>query len=228
MRGKWVLGAAAILALVVVGGIGGLTMRAFAGTSHYTAKTTTVTKWCLYVDRTDGGDSYGDVSVVPKYGHKTCIVGKRGPAGNSSVVSWNKTVQTPAAPLGAKRKGTGSTAYIVLAKVGPFAIRGYCTGADGSATAETDVFSGQDGSSFSWNGSSLAGSFGNGNDQAASPSASGSSQSPSYDNESDYGDFSVSTADGKTAFTGSANNGVYLNGSTGPACSFSGYLVMEK
>jgi hypothetical protein len=42
------------------------------------------------------------------------------------------------------------------------------------------------------------------------------------------GEFSVSTADQKTAFTGFATNGVYIQGPTGPACSFTGYLVLEK
>ena len=60
MRGKWALAAAAVLVLVVVGGVGGLTMRAFAGVAHTTIKTNTVTRFCVYVDRTNGGDSYGD------------------------------------------------------------------------------------------------------------------------------------------------------------------------
>ena len=40
--------------------------------------TKTVTKYCVYVDRKDSGDSYGDLSAIPKYGHKTCIAGKPG------------------------------------------------------------------------------------------------------------------------------------------------------
>ena len=47
MRGKWAVAAAVVLALVVVGGVGGLTMRAFAGTSHTKVVTKTVTKLCV-------------------------------------------------------------------------------------------------------------------------------------------------------------------------------------
>jgi hypothetical protein len=90
MRGKLALAGAAVLALVVVGGVGGLTVRAFGGTAA--VKTKTVTKLCVYVDRRDGGDSYGDYSADPTYGNKVCITGKRGPAGDSSVITWNKTV----------------------------------------------------------------------------------------------------------------------------------------
>ena len=53
-----------VVALVVVGGIGGLTMLAFAGVAHGTAKTTTVTRLCVYIDRSSTGDSYGDVTVT--------------------------------------------------------------------------------------------------------------------------------------------------------------------
>jgi len=224
MRGRWVLGAAAVLALVVVGGVGGLTMRAFAGVNHSTAKTTTVTRLCVYVDRKDAGDSYGDLSTQAKYGHKTCIVGKRGPAGNTSVITWNKTVATPSVPTA---KHFGSSAHFVdLATVGPFTVRGYCSAPD-NTEAVTDVLSAQDGSSFAWGDNYLPGSFNSGNDQRASNFADGSSQNPDFVNEYNSGDFSVSTADQKTAFTGFANNGVYMNGADGPACSFTGYLVVE-
>jgi hypothetical protein len=33
--------------------------------------------------------------------------------------------------------------------------------------------------------------------------------------------------DGKTAITGFPNYGVFVQGSSGPACSFSGYLVED-
>ncbi len=225
MRGKWALAAAAVLALVVVGGVGGLTMRAFAGVTHGTAKTTTVTKLCVYVDRKDGGDSYGDLSADPKYGHKTCIAGKQGPAGDTSVVTWNKTVATPSAPT-AKRFGSAAH-FVDLATVGPFTVRGYCSSGEG-VEAVTDVLSAQDGSSLAWGDNYYSGDFNNTDDHQASNPSDGSPQSPDFVNEYDSGDFSVSTADQKTAFTGFANNGSYIQGADGPACSFTGYLVMEK
>jgi hypothetical protein len=229
MRGKWVLGAAAILALVVVGAVGGVTVRAFAGTSHVTVTDTkVVTKFCVYVDRRNGGDSYGDLSVVPKYSHKVCIVGKRGPSGSSSIVSWNKTIATAGAPPGAKhfaRKGNAN--FVDLAKIGPFTIRGFCSSVEG-VQATTDVVSGQDGSSFAWDDNVQAGSFNSGNTAQASNSAYGSSESAGYATEYDNGDFAVTTADGATAFTGFATNGVYINGAEGPACSFQGHVVIEN
>src|SRR5262249_1625367 len=146
MRGKWALAAAAVLALVVVGGVGGLTMRAFAGTARTTVtKTKIVTKLCVYVDRTNGGDSYPHVSVKPKYSHKICIAGKRGPAGanglagpsgpavpagpsgppgaagNTSIITWNKTVATP---IGLPLRRGGPPPGTTLATAGPFTIIG--------------------------------------------------------------------------------------------------------
>ena len=62
-----------ICALAVVLGI---TSGALAGA---TAKQTS--RFCVYIDHLDRGASYLDVSVEPKYGHKTCIVGKQGAKG---------------------------------------------------------------------------------------------------------------------------------------------------
>ena len=223
MRGKWVLTAAAVLALVVVGGFGGLS-KAFAGVGHWMGTTTNVTKLCVYVDRTDGGVSYGDLSLVPKYGHRTCIVGKRGPAGTSSVVTWNKTVATPSQPAAAH----GAASHFVdLATVGPFTVRGYCRAGDGVG-AVTDVISAQDGSSFAWDDTTRPADFNNNDDEQASDYANGSSGDPDYITEYQNGEFSVSTGDQKTAFTGWAANGVYIQGPEGPACSFIGHLIIEN
>ena len=225
MRGKWALASGVVVALVVVGGIGGLTMRAFAGVAHGTVKTTTVTRLCVYIDRSSTGDSYGDVTVSPKYAHKTCITGKRGPAGNSSVITWNRTVATPSV-IGAKRYGVAAH-FVDLATVGPFTVRGYCQSGDGVG-AVTHVRSAQDGSSFAWDDSVYAASFNSGDDQKASNFAFGSTQSPGFVTEYTNGEFSVSTSDQKTAFTGFATNGVYIQGPEGPACSFIGHLVVEN
>jgi hypothetical protein len=226
MRGKFVLATAAVLALIVVGGVGGLTMRAVAGVAHATTKTTNVTKLCVYVDRTNGGDSYGDYTAASKYGNKTCIVGKRGPAGNTSVVTWNKTVASAPAPPAAKRRAGGFTGNtVVLAKVGPFTVKGYCAL---GVNAFTNVASAQNGSSLAWATSTYAGDFNSGNEVRVSNTATGSSGAPAFVTEYQNGEFSVSTSDQKTAFTGFAANGVYIQGPTGPACSFTGYLVREK
>jgi hypothetical protein len=62
-----------ISALAVVLGI---TSGALAGA---TAKETS--RFCVYIDKTDRGNSHLDISANPKYGHKTCIVGKQGAKG---------------------------------------------------------------------------------------------------------------------------------------------------
>jgi hypothetical protein len=62
-----------ICALAVVLGI---TSGALAGA---TAKQTS--RFCVYVDHVRHGASYLDLSTNHKYGHKTCIVGKRGAKG---------------------------------------------------------------------------------------------------------------------------------------------------
>jgi hypothetical protein len=227
MRRKWVLVAGAVVALIAVGGVGGLTMRAFAGVAHSTKKPKTVTRFCVYVDGTNHGDSYGDLSTRAKYGHKTCIVGKRGPAGDTSVVTWNKTEATAATPVAGRKGIGGPTGAIDLATVGPFTVVGYCPAVEG-VEAVTWVTSAQDGSSFVWNDDYYPGNFDNGDEHQASNPAYGAPEDPDFVNEYDSGDFSVSTADQKTAFTGFANNGVYIDGPDGPACSFTGYLVVEK
>jgi hypothetical protein len=84
MRRSWILGAAVVAALAVLGTAGAIAIAGVAKGTHAkqaSHSTKTVTKYCVYVDRKDGGDSYGDLSAVPKYGHKTCIVGKRGSRG---------------------------------------------------------------------------------------------------------------------------------------------------
>lgn len=54
----------------------GITSGALAGA---TAKQTS--RFCVYIDKTDRGNSHLDISANPKYGHKTCIVGKQGAKG---------------------------------------------------------------------------------------------------------------------------------------------------
>lgn len=199
-------------------------MRAVAGVAHDKVVTKTVTRFCVYVDHTNAGDSYGDVTVLPKYKNRVCIVGKRGRAGDSSVVTWNKTVSAPSA---AKRRAGGSAGTVTLANVWPFTVRGHCaSGAD--VEAYTSVVSTENGSSLAWDDTSEAGSFDFGQETRVSNSAHGLPLAPDFQTEYDNGEFSVSTSDQKTAFTGFATNGVYIQGQGGPACSFTGYLVLEK
>ena len=95
-------------------------------------------------------------------------------------------------------------------------------------SAVTRVLSAQDGSSFAWDDNSDPADFNNGESLQASNFANGSIQSPSFVTEYTNGEFAVSTADQKMAFTGWAANGVYIQGPAGPACSFIGHLVVEN
>jgi hypothetical protein len=90
MRKRWVLLSATVVALSVAGSVGAF---AFAGTSHTAAVRHTkrgvhflgnVSRFCIYIDHRNGGDSYGDLSAVAKYGNKICVVGKRGAKGTKS------------------------------------------------------------------------------------------------------------------------------------------------
>ena len=167
MRGRWILAATAVAALSVMGTVGAM---ALAGVSHHTTIVTkTVTKYCVYVDRKDGGDSYGDLSAIPKYGHKLCIVGKRGSKGSTGApgpkgdtgakgdtgdqgppgppgagtVTWNKTIATAGADF-------ANANTVTLATVGPFTVTGYCylfNGDAGQYIAETYVTTSADGAS---------------------------------------------------------------------------------
>ena len=67
-KGLFVLGALAVVL--------GITSGALAGA---TAKQTS--RFCVYIDKTDRGNSHLDISANSKYGHKTCIVGKQGAKG---------------------------------------------------------------------------------------------------------------------------------------------------
>ncbi len=253
MRRRWILGAALVGAAAVMGTVGAM---AFAGVSRHTKIVTkTVTKYCVYVDRKDGGDSYGDLSAIPKYGHKLCIVGKRGskgaqgatgapgpkgdtgakgdtgdqgppgPPGSTNTVTWNTTVATAGADF-------AHANTVTLATVGPFTLTGYCylfNGDAGQYSAETYITTSQDGASLRdyFTNNNYPGNF----DIATGPvqvgtgayvDGSGVDWEPAYD-----GKFGVDDGTGTTVFLGAPNNGVFIQGASGPTCSFSGDLVKE-
>ncbi len=58
--------------------------------------------------------------------------------------------------------------------------------------------------------------------QRATPEILTGSDSPAEDEPNT---FAAQSADGTTSITGFPNEGVFVEGSSGPACSFSGYLV---
>ena len=123
-----------ICALAVVLGI---TSGALAGA---TAKQTS--RFCVYVDHLDRGASYLDVSVEPKYGHKTCIVGKQGAKGAKGAKGATGA-QGPKGDTGAKG-ATGPSGinsplvYSFAAAIGPDT--GACSDSGSGAGWATDTF----------------------------------------------------------------------------------------
>jgi len=73
---KFIIAAAAVLSLALIGVAAGSTQL---HTTKVTSSNTT-SRFCVYVDHR-AGQTHGDVSVLPKFTHRTCIVGKTGARG---------------------------------------------------------------------------------------------------------------------------------------------------
>jgi hypothetical protein len=281
MRRRWILGAAAITTLVVMGTVGAIAFAGVSKANHSGSSrkvirikrttTKTTSSFCVYVDRTDSGDSFGDLSVLPKYGNKTCIKGKtgakgakgatgatgaageQGPKGDTgsqgpqgppgangpgNMVTWNTTVAEPAPIETSSVSGksphvirTNSTSdapgEVTLATIGPLTVIGFCGSGEGDF-AETDITTSQDGSFLQWDDEQFNGDFDNDGLYEVSLDANGDSEDPAWIGPSaddNANTFAAQSADGSTSITGFPNEGVFVEGSNGPTCSFSGYLV---
>lgn len=164
----------------------------------------------------------------------TGATGAPGAPGPSSIVQWDKTVQTP---------GTYSSPNgTVLATVGPFTILGYCYVGDGTpgyeddengqTYATTDATTSQNNSALSaYSAQEDVDPF---NASSGAFEVSESGEAPNTDDPSEPafvgpydGSFALSTANGSTVVNGFPNQGVYMQGASGPACSYSGYLVKQ-
>jgi hypothetical protein len=281
MQRRWILGAAVLATVTVMGTVGaiafaGVSNAKHTGASHsirVTSKSSasraakTASTFCFYVDRTNGGDSHGDLSAVPKYGNKTCIQGKKGPKGakgttgdpgeqgpkgptgsqgppgakgnpgTSVLVTWNTTIaeaEVPPPPSGdspanSKIHAAGPNT-VTLATVGPFTVIGYC-GVIGGTTAGTEITTSQTNSFLQWDDEEFDGTFDNDGPYDVSLEAFTDDPSapdwigPSADDQPN--EFAAQSADGNTTITGFPSQGVFVEGSEGPACSFSGYLVKD-
>lgn len=110
MRKRWILVAVAALA---VAGAAGAISGAFAAVTKSSnhakraSSTKTVTRFCVYVDHTGRGDSNGDLSIVAGYGHKICIVGKKGAKGSTGAAG--AAGSTGAAGAAGAKGATGAT-----------------------------------------------------------------------------------------------------------------------
>jgi hypothetical protein len=118
----------------------------------------------------------------------------------------------------------------VLAKVGPFTVTGYCYVNTTTTAAATYI-------ATSEKGSYAQGYSGMGSEAALAveepvqisddkPEGLTATHVATF-TSADDGSWGGQTADGSLTFNGFANQGVWLSGESGPACSFSGYLVTE-
>lgn len=112
---------------------------------------------------------------------------------------------------------TDPAGEVTLATIGPLTVIGFC-GSDGIG----DVFAETDDEQFN-------GDFSNdGLYEASDDAQSDDPSNPQWIGPSAFdsaNEFAAQSADGSTSITGFPNEGVYVEGATGPTCSFSGYLT---
>ena len=149
--------------------------------------------------------------------------GPRGPEGVSRVDRWRTTVTTAG-------KSKGEAAIVVLAAVGPFTVEGHCYEEGAVTDAATYIRTSQ-------TGSFAQGYSGQGSEsplkaeedfQISQDTASGvtATHEARFDSADD-GSWGAVSQDNAVSLNGFGNQGVWLQGASGPACSFSGYLVIE-
>jgi hypothetical protein len=141
----------------------------------------------------------------------------------SNMLQWNATVATPGA-------GIGTPNTVTLETVGPFTVTGYCYISGSNTVAATYGTTSQNGSGFSaYSGNEHLDPWNTGDaEDLLDTDAKGatSTSTPGFSGPDD-GSWAFSTANGSVVVNGFGNQGVYMQGSSGPACSFSGYLVKQ-
>ena len=147
--------------------------------------------------------------------------GAQGPPGPSNTMTWKATVATAGASFAAANT-------VTLATVTPFTVKGYCYLSGGTTYAETYITTATNGSSLNDYDASDYYSYNFGAADGAvrvgySTNDSGT-HSPYFYGPND-GSFAAMNPTGTTVIDGNPNEGTYVQGGSGPACSFSGYLV---
>jgi Collagen triple helix repeat (20 copies) len=154
--------------------------------------------------------------------------GQQGPEGPEGGVSgepaallhWRKTINTAGASV-------ASANTVVLAEAVPFTITGHCYENGEQTVAQTYISSTQSSSYLRIYEEPEYQPLG-----AAQVLVPEDAKGLTTGHETDFeggpeGSFSAMAHDGKTALDGAADQGVWLRGPTGPACSFSGYSVRD-
>jgi hypothetical protein len=149
--------------------------------------------------------------------------GSGGSSASGGLVRWRLTAATA---------GTADAPTIVtLATVGPFTVTGECfSDGSGNTQAGTYIQTSQDGAaveSYSA-GESVPLDVSDGAVEVDDTFASGDTASNEEDFEgADGGSWAAESAGGSVALQGLGAQGVWMQGASGPACSFSGFLVSE-
>ena len=141
----------------------------------------------------------------------------------SGMIRWRTTVATAGASSAAPNK-------VVLATAGPFTITGHCYINGSTTDAATFISTSQDGSATQGylNQGKVPQNVSDGDVQISEDTASGTtaSHTESFDGPDD-GSFAAESPNGSLTLNGFPSQGVWMQGASGPACSFSGYLVVE-
>jgi hypothetical protein len=150
--------------------------------------------------------------------------GPPGPEGGSggepaALKHWRKTINVAGATK-------ASAASIVLLEAAPFTISGRCWEEEGETLAQTDISTTQP-DSFLHAYEELAEEFSGEEVLVPEAAESISSAHKPVLTGGPEGGFSATSADGTVALDGMADQGVWLQGGEGPACSFYGYAVAE-
>jgi hypothetical protein len=127
-------------------------------------------------------------------------------------------------------KSITEPATVTLATVGPFTVTGHCYEAGANTSAATYISTSEKGSfaqGYSNQGSEEPLEAGE-DLQISEDVASGETAGHEANYAStDDGSWGAESATGSIALNGFGNQGVWLQGESGPACSFAGYLVTE-
>lgn len=150
--------------------------------------------------------------------------GKEGKEGGlAGTQRWRATIATPG-------KSEAEPATVVLATVGPFTITGHCYENATKTAAATYIKTSETGSfAQGYSGQGSEDPLKAGEDlQISEDTAEGiTAEHKANFKSTDDGSWGAETANGSQSLNGFGNQGVWLQGESGPACSFSGYLVSE-
>jgi hypothetical protein len=139
------------------------------------------------------------------------------------VIRWRTTVATPGA-------SSSEPHTVTLASVGPFTVTGHCYESTTKTDAATYISTTETGSfaqGYSSRGSEEPLTAGE-DLQISEETAEGTTATHEANFVSaNDGSWSARPANGSFALDGFGDQGVWLQGESGPACSFSGYLVVE-